>query len=166
MQVALNSLAYSEPSYRGHKAFIDEFDRLSGIFKRTYPKISQITRIGWRYTNVMPFVRESGLVPLNRMTNLEISLPDKLFGNSSSLDLKWKGRCMDGELLLRVAVVNRKDAPKQEALLLDIDFGQDRSDMKWEDARSVVEDGRRKCRSIFEGLITDGYRDYLRGDGL
>lgn len=164
--VALNSLAFSEAKYSGHKSFIAEFERLAKVFHRVFPNIGQVTRVGWRYLNVMPFSREDGLVPLSRILKLEISLPGDIFKKSAALDLQWTGNCLDGEVIFRLAAVARKDTPSQEALILDIDFGQKRPDIKWSDMRAIVEDGRRKCRSIFEDLITDSYRSYLRGETL
>lgn len=164
--VALNSLAFSEAKYTGHKSFIAEFDRLAGLFYGLFPSIGQITRIGWRYVNVMPFSREDGLVPLNRILKLDITLPADIFKRTSALDLQWTGNCMDGEVIIRLAAASRKDIPDQEALILDIDFGLNRPDIKWSNVRAAIEDGRVKCRTIFEELITDSYRSYLRGETL
>lgn len=164
--VALNSLAFSEMKYSGHKSFIAEFDRLVTIFHATYPSIGKITRVGWRYVNVMPFSRENGLIPLNRILNLDISLPGKIFQKTVALDLEWTGKCLDGEVLFKLAAVVRKDIPEQEALILDIDFGQTRTDVRWSEIKGIIEDARRKCRSIFEDLITGEYRNYLRGQTL
>jgi uncharacterized protein (TIGR04255 family) len=164
--VALNSLAFSETKYSGHKSFIAEFERLATIFHATFPDISQISRVGWRYVNVMPFSREGGVVPLNRILKLDVTLPSKMFEKTAALDFGWTGKCLDGEVIFKVAAVARKYVPEQEALILDIDFGQTRQDIKWKEVKGIVEDARRKCREIFEALITDEYRNYLRGQTI
>jgi len=164
--VALNSLAYSDTKYPGHRAFISEFARLAGIFHDTFPDIRQINRIGWRYINVMPFSREDGKVPISRILKFDISLPSAIFQSTKALNFEWTGRCLDGEVILKVQVAVSKDNPGAEALVLDIDFGQDRADIKWKEVGAVVEDGRRKCRGLFEEMITDEYRSYLRGETL
>jgi uncharacterized protein (TIGR04255 family) len=171
VSVALNSLAFSEAKYSGHKVFIAEFMKLIRVFHETYPKISKITRVGWRYINVIPFAREDGLVPLRRFVTLNISFPDKAFQTTSALDLQWVGKCLDGEVRIRVAAVLKKDlgeeiTSKQEALLLDIDFGNSREDIKWEQLETLINDARAKCRRIFEGTISDDYRKYLKGETL
>lgn len=164
--VALNSLAYSETKYKGHKEFIAEFYRLAKEFHKVFPDITRVTRIGWRYINVMPFSRENGLVPLNRFLKLEVTLPSKIFQQTSALDFQWTGRCLEGEVIMKVAAIKSKERPDQDALLLDIDFGQDRPDMKWKDVESTVADARTKSRAIFEDLITEDYRKYLQGNAI
>jgi uncharacterized protein (TIGR04255 family) len=166
VSVALNSLGYSEPKYSGHKSFIQEFSRLAGIFSETYPGIKHITRIGWRYINVMPYSREGSIVPLTRFVKFDVSLPSAIFQSTTALDFQWNGKCLDGDVTIRLAAAQAKAGSEQEALILDIDFGQTRADMAWKDAQSILEDARSKSRGIFEGLITDDYREYLRGKSL
>ena len=166
VSVALNSLGYSESNYSGHKSFIAEFSRLAGLFAKTYPKIEHITRIGWRYINAMPFSREGGLVPISRFVKLDITFPGRIFQSTSVIDLNWQGRCLDGDVTIKFAAASAKATAAQEALILDIDFGQTREGMSWADVPNIVEDARTKCRGIFEGLITDDYRKFLRGESL
>ncbi len=171
VSVALNSLAFSESTYSGHKSFIAEFMRLARLFHKTYPNANAITRVGWRYINVIPFSREGELIPLERFVTLNISFPHKVFQSTSALDLKWTGRCLDGEVRIGVSAVFKKDGvsdslSKQEALMLDLDFGTTRKDIEWSEMEAVVSDARRKCRSLFEETITESYRDYLRGKTL
>jgi uncharacterized protein (TIGR04255 family) len=171
VSVALNSLAFSESTYSGHKSFIEEFMRLVRLFHETYPQADAITRVGWRYINVIPFSREGDRVPLERFVTLNISFPHKVFHSTSSLDLSWTGKCLDGEVRIGVAAVLKKDGvseslSKQEALKLDLDFGTTRTDIKWSEVEAVISDARKKCRSIFEETITDSYREYLRGKTL
>jgi uncharacterized protein (TIGR04255 family) len=163
--VALNSLVFSEAKYSGHKSFIAEFARLIQIFRQLYPNIGPITRVGWRYINVMPFSREDGLVPLQRMLKLEISLPSKIFDRTAAIDLEWNGRCLDGDVRIKLNAAMQKAVPGQEALILDIDFGRT-GPMSWDTVKGVIEDARRKCREMFEDLITDNYRNYLRGKAV
>lgn len=166
VSVALNSLGYSEPKYTGHKSFIEEFSRLAELFAETYPRIRHITRIGWRYINAMPFSREAGLVPLTRFVKLDVSLPFNVFNSTSALDFQWQGKCLNGDVSIKLAAASAMATAEQEALILDIDYGQTKDGMSWSDVRNVVEDARAKCRGIFEGLITDDYRKYLRGESL
>jgi uncharacterized protein (TIGR04255 family) len=166
VSVALNSLAFSEAKYSGHVSFISEFGRLVDIFRGLYPKLGAITRVGWRYINVIPFSREDGLVPISRLLKLNISLPSDLFGRTSALNLEWVGKLSDGEVHIRLEPINQKGLPGQEALLLDIDFGCMAPNIDWSSSKSVIESARKKCRGLFEDLITDDYRTYLRGESL
>jgi hypothetical protein len=114
----------------------------------------------------MPFSREDGLVPLGRILRLDISLPSNMFQRTAALDLQWTGKRLDGEVIIKLAAVMQKNLPEQEALILDIDFGYTRPDIAWDGVTGVIEDARKKCREIFEDLITNEYRSYLRGETL
>lgn len=164
VSVALNSLAFSEAKYSGHHSFIGEFNRLVALFHDAFPRLGSISRVGWRYINVIPFSREAHRVPLGRFLKLDIPLPSKIFESTTAMDLSWGGRCLDGDVQIKVAIVERKDVPASEGILLDIDYGQTRPGMNWERLGEVVADARTKCRGIFEDLITDDYRSYLRGE--
>ena len=166
VSVALNSLAFSEAKYSGHESFISEYVRLVDVFRGLYPKLGAITRVGWRYINVIPFSREDGRVPIGRFLKLNIPLHSDLFGQTSGLNLDWAGKLSDGEVHIRLAPINQKGLPGQEALLLDIDFGCMAPNIEWGASRNVIEAARKKCRGMFEDLITDDYRTYLRGESL
>jgi len=166
VSVALNSFAYSEAKYRGHKKFIAEFVRLARLFSETYPKISKLSRIGWRYINLMTFSREEGLLPLSRILKFHADLPLKMFEHSSSIDLTWASKLAGADVVLRLANVPRKEVPGQEALLLDIDYAVAAKDLSWDDVPDAVAKARVSGREIFESIISDSYRKYLRGESL
>lgn len=168
VSVALNSLAYSEAKYRGHKLFIAEFLRLAELFASTYPTILGPTRVGWRYINLMPFTKENEVVPVNRFLRFGMNLPLGMFTQSVGMDLQWSGRHEDAAVVIRLAVVPRKELQGQEALLLDIDYAKESTapGFSWSDLSSVVDSARRVSRQIFEEMIADEYRDYLRGQTL
>lgn len=166
VSVALNSFAYSEARYRGHTAFIAEFVRLAHMFHETYPKISKPNRIGWRYINLMPFTREDSLVPIARLLKFTMDMPLGMFRSTQSLDLQWTGLLGDAKITFRLANAERKDLVGQEALLLDIDYGLERPNLAWAGVRGYVEQARAAGREIFENMITDEYRNYLRGEKL
>ncbi len=166
VSVALNSLAFSETKYSGHTSFICEFKRLIGLFHEAFPRLGKINRVGWRYINVIPFSREAERVPVGRFLKLDIPLPHSMFDSTQGLDFAWSGRCLEGEVWLKVSVVERKDVPSSEGILLDIDYGQTRPGMEWERVSEIAAHARMKCRGIFEDMITDSYRAYLRGEAL
>jgi uncharacterized protein (TIGR04255 family) len=165
--VALNSLSYSETQYRGHTAFISEFSKLISIFSKTYPQIGPPKRVGWRYMNFMPFSRESGSLPLERLLKFKANLPLDLFANTVNMDMQWHGRSAEGiAVTLRLANVTHKDLlPGQEAVLLDIDSAKE-ADLAWDTLLKDIESMRRFGREMFESMITDDYREYLRGKTL
>jgi uncharacterized protein (TIGR04255 family) len=166
--VALHSISYSEAKYRGHTLFIKEFLRLAGIFHELFPRVQKLTRLGWRYINVMPFSREDGTVPLGRILKFGINVPFGMFGATTALDLQWSGHHhQNGDVQIRLAVVKREEEPTQEALLLDIDFSMQNSEaLVWANLPSLAQDARRSAREVFEEMITDEYREYLKGNTL
>lgn len=164
--VALNSLVYSEDKYRGHKQFIAEFVRLVELFRATYPKLSKPNRIGWRYINHMTFSREGGLTPVGRLVKFMPELPLNMFAATKTVDFQWTGKLQDATITLRLANVERKNLPGQEALLLDIDYGIEAPNLSWEEVPGRVEAARWTAREIFEQIITDDYRKYLKGESL
>lgn len=166
VSVALNSLVYSEKRYRGHKLFIGEFVRLVRLFRATYPKINKPNRMGWRYINLMPFSREDGSLPLGRLLKFNAELPLNLFERTKTLDFQWTGSHKEAQITLRLAAVQRKDLPGQEAVLLDIDYALEAPNLSWDDIPDNVAAARATGREIFEQMITDDYRKYLRGEKL
>ena len=166
MAVALNSLVFSEARYTGHKSFIEQCCRIIKIFRETFPDVGAITRVGWRYINVIPFSREDGVVPVGRFLKLQVPFPSDMFRSTSTLELNWSGKCFGGEVILKLAAAKQKSLPEQEALLLDIDFGRLGSTITWSSVTEVIQEARKTCRGIFEDLITDDYRSYLRGKAI
>lgn len=166
VSVALNSLAYSETKYRGHDKYLAEFERLVGLFRETFPKLGAVKRVGWRYMNLMPFTAENGLLPLNRFLKFQLDLPSKLFERTARLDFQWVGRHQDFTTTVRLANVARKDLVGQEGLLLDIDYAKDEGISGWDDVLSLLKKARAAGRQSFEDMITDDYREYLRGKTL
>lgn len=166
VSVALNSIAYSEGKYRGHKAFIAEFQRLLGIFRDTYPKIGNVSRVGWRYINLMPFTKEHGFVPLNQLLKLKFELPLNLHERPQHINIQWTAKHSVGTAVIRIATVPNKGVEGQEALLLDIDYGNEGPNLSWDNVSDALCAMRLAGRETFETLITDSYREYLRGEKL
>jgi len=166
VSVALNSIAYSENQYRGHKLFMKEFLRVLAEFRKCFRAIDHVNRIGWRYVNVIPFMREEGLVPVKRLLHFDIKEPTALFDNVSNFDVRFESRVRGGTAIVHAQAIARKDQPQQEALLLDIDFGKEGPDLRMRDVSKHISQARQFSRRYFEALITDEYREYLRGTKL
>jgi uncharacterized protein (TIGR04255 family) len=179
VSVAINSLAFSESKYSGHVKFIAEFKRLAAIFKRCFPKIDKVSRFGWRYVNIMPYQRENGHVPVRRLTKVEFKLPTDVSERLTGLDSRFEFDDADGAVaIVRMATVvpqrgsealpgevTREPQPnQQEALLVDLDFVRTGDNLRFGQFATQITKLRRRNRELFEALITDEYREYLRGD--
>ena len=174
ISIAINSLAFSETTpYSGHVAFMQEFSDLANLFHQCYPGISTVKRVGWRYINVIPFSRAGELVPVDQFLKVNIALPGNLFVTSKIFDARFESLVEDGTVITRLAVVNRKDElkegerpPTEGGILLDIDYGIEQGKLKFEDSAKYLDKARLRGRTIFEEIITDQYREYLRGNNL
>jgi uncharacterized protein (TIGR04255 family) len=163
--VALNSLAFSESKYSGHAKFIGEFERLARIFSECYPAIDKLNRVGWRYMNVIPFQREGESIPVNRMLKKGINLPFNVLQHARNFDARFESKHGDGFVIIRLASVANTQAPGVDGVLLDIDFALENSDLRIRNLVNDVKVARSHARAIFEDLIADDYRTYLRGEG-
>ena len=163
IQLALNSLSYYEKDYGGHKDFISEFSEIIAKFKKTFA-ISSINRLGWRYINVIPFIREDHLIPLSRFLNLGINSPlgeQKAFENFTLL---FTSNVENGSIATKIEpVLDQKS--NSEAILLDFDFFMT-SNLNVDVIMSKVEIAHKETRNFFENLITKEYRQYLKGEEI
>lgn len=162
VSIAINSFAYLESDYRGHGKFISEATRLYELLT-SVATIRQITRIGWRYVNAIPFSREDGFIPLNRfLRETPVVLP------VSSLEYKkinfrasvsYKGA--DAGIRLESALHGDDD---NEVLIFDIDIFKtfDKSD-KQPNVNRIASQLRKAGREVFEDSITEPYREFLKG---
>jgi uncharacterized protein (TIGR04255 family) len=167
VSVALNSLAFSETKYSGHVSYIDEFARIADIFHKCFPKIDKVNRIGWRYINVIPYTRESSLVPVGQFLNASVLLAEETLKAPKVFDIRIESAIDEGTVIVHLATITRKDsAPSQEAILLDIDFGYENKGLRFSDYKRCIDRARQHNRGLFEKLITDRYRQYLRGETL
>jgi hypothetical protein len=75
----------------------------------------------------------------------------------------------DGDSLIRIATASKMDSNNPvspDALTVDLDYSTQRSDLTITKCVKEVEKLRRHNRDLFEQLITNDYRTYLRGDAL
>jgi uncharacterized protein (TIGR04255 family) len=70
----------------------------------------------------------------------------------------------DGTITTRIESIIRPD-DQQEALLLDFDFALTEK-IAFSRINSCVSRAHEQTRAIFQNLITDDYRQYLRGETI
>lgn len=168
VMVSMISLALSANIYPGYKEFSKKILKIYKVFKNVFP-IKKINRIGWRYINVIPFVRENGSIPLPRFLNVGFKLPETIPDLFKNLNLVFESEYQDGSIITHLQVLQKtaERGVAGEALLLDIDYGKiptDEQDLKFEDVPKYLDEAHSKTRKLFEEFITDEYRQYLRGD--
>lgn len=167
VMLALNSFVVTAKQYPGFAEFRKEFLRLYRLFGRVFD-IQDITRAGWRYINVIPFVREHGLVPVSQFLRLGLRLPEMIPEQFDRLSVAFTARSSGGTIATRLETMQRKDGG-QEALLLDFDYSKtplDGEKLKFARVPRYIDEAHMYTRQLFEQMITDDYRDYLRGNVL
>jgi uncharacterized protein (TIGR04255 family) len=160
IMLSMNKFSYYEKQYRGHIKFIDEFLRLSKILGNTY-KLDKINRLGWRYINVIPFVRERGFIPISDFIDFKISA-EGISNEFENLRILFVSKAENGSITTRLESIQRpKD--NQEALLLDFDFGMTEN-LCFSEMSSYIKKAHGQTKELFENFITPEYREVLRGE--
>ena len=163
-QVAVNSISYYERQYSGSASFIKEATRLIDIGTRLFG-VKDLTRVGWRYINAIPFARESSLIPLNRFFKsppILLSIDTCAFKN-----IGFRAVTDHEGLSVAIRLENDPSSQPSEVLLLDIDaYREDlsRSTLKTRNVKQLVDELHCVARNFFEDLITEEYRTYLTGE--
>jgi len=163
INLGLNRFSLHSKRYEGHRPFITEFVELSEMLYKTY-NIKRLYRVGWRYVNVIPYTRENGIVPLNRFITARVAFPKGISDEFENLSLMLISKVSKGSITTRIESIIRADN-QQEALLLDFDFGLT-EDLSFSKIRAHVNKVHKETRALFENLITDEYREYLRGEAI
>lgn len=163
VMLAINKFSFYEKKYEEHKKFIKEFMRLAYLFGETY-SISKIDRLGWRYINLIPFTREDGLVPLQRFLTVSLNVPNGVSERFENLSMVFISKVPDGSITTKIESAVRGDR-QQEALVLDFDFAMTEN-LHFSKLGDYVIIAHEHTRAIFESLITDQYRQYLKGETL
>ena len=163
MSLAINRFAYYVREYGGHTGFFDELFRLTDLLRDVFPTINELTRLGWRYVNIIPIVRENGCIALERFFQVNLTLPSPLSGKIADVDYAIVAPVEENQsLTTRIRSLVSAEQPHQEAVLLDFDFAFTQG-LNIESLRDCVTQARAYARTAFETLITGSYRQFLRG---
>lgn len=163
VMLAINKFSFYEKKYEGHKKFTNEFKRLCKLLGETY-SLAKLDRIGWRYINLIPFSREDGTVPIHRFLTLSISSPKGISDRLENVSMVFISKVSSGSITTKVESVVRADR-QQEALVLDFDFAMTER-LHLSKLGDYVTIAHEHTRTLFEDLITDEYRQYLRGETI
>ena len=167
VMVSMNSLSLSASVYPGYKEFSKEILRIYKIFGKVFD-IKKLSRIGWRYINVIPFVRENGVIPLSRLLNLGFKVPESIPEEFINLNLVFESQHKGGSIITHLQAIQKKGGvtTEGEALLLDFDYGKipTEEELQFNDVPNYLDEAHTKTKQLFEEFITDEYRQYLKGD--
>ena len=161
--LAIDKFSYYNKKYAGHKEFMKEFIRLNDIFSKTF-SIDNPIRLGWRYINVIPFTRDSGLIPLSDFFNLKFSFSENQMTNFENLDTVFVTKVEDGSITAKLQTAMDSKS-RQEVFVFDIDFAKTEN-LSLRNIENNMKQAHNQARLLFENSITDKYRDYLRGEKI
>lgn len=161
LSMSINRFAFSRLEYQGYQGFAEEAMNYVAQFVKRF-HISTISRTGLRYINTILFTREDGLLPLERYFKLTIGLPSIIPSSFSELNLRIDVPTDTGSLTIRLEPVISPDRTR-EAFVLDFDYRKTR-DLTPENLRQYVDESHDHIKSVFEGIITDEFRQVMRGE--
>jgi uncharacterized protein (TIGR04255 family) len=161
MRIAINKFAYYVREYKGYAQFKKDVLKWISDFGQVY-RIRKLNRSGLRYINIIPFSRESGLIPVNRFLKVSMDLPEVFPKNFENLSLVFISKTGGGAITTKIESIISIDQ-SHEAILLDFDYAKDK-DLSISSVEEYIEESHAHTKRVFEELITDGYRGFLKGE--
>ena len=164
IMLAINKFSFYCRKYQGFALFKKEAVRLIDIFKKSYPKINVLNRTGFRYVNIIPFTREEGAVPLDKFLNVKLRLPATIPEKYKNISVGFIAKTNGGSITTRIETLLAADK-SGEAILLDIDYAKEEG-LSINNVKKYLDESHKYSRQLFEDLITDAYRMYLKGGAI
>ncbi len=163
IMTAINKLAYSTKKYPGFDAFKAEVSKVVDIFGTTF-HVDKLTRTGLRYINAIPFVPKSGSIPLREYLKVGFQLPPPATDSFKTLTFTFASQVGNGTINVRIEHMQAEDR-SHEAILLDFDYAM-QSELTFDNIQLYLEESHNVTKQMFEGMITDEYRNYIRGEEI
>ena len=166
VQISVNSFSVYAREYPGFEDFYAETERLLKTFLELIGAVN-VTRIGWRYINAIPFPLEDEYLPFRKVFHPQPWL-------LSALDGQWKAYALVARMPfnkvmanLRLAAGTDDNPSKSETLIYDIDafstFDPCLEQTSLKRCVSEIRKAHDAAREIFEQSINDDYRVFLKG---
>lgn len=163
IMTAINTLAYSTTQYPGFEAFKEEVLRIVDLFGKTF-KIEKLTRTGLRYINAIPFVPKAGTIPLDEYLRLRIQLPPLPTNKFTTMSFTFASPVENGTVNTHIAHVV-EEGKSHDAILLDFDYAL-QEELTFDRIQSYLVESHAVTKRMFEEMITDEYRNYIRGEAI
>ncbi len=163
IMTAINKLVYGTKAYPGFEAFKLEAMRIVGVFGQTF-KVEKLTRTGLRYINAIPCVLKDGILPLRDYLRIGFQIPSPATDNFTNMNFVFSSPVGKGMLTTHIEHVIAQDK-SHEAILLDFDYSM-QSDLTFANIEAYLEESHNATKQMFESIITDEYRRYIRGEEI
>lgn len=155
---ALNLFAFASSRYPGFHAFRAEASSWLKKFAELF-KIDRLTRTGLRYINVIPVIPDS---PASDLLKVGVALGDYSAESIQNLVVAIEIPRAAGTLNMRLGP--RADS-QQPQLVLDFDYVKTEN-LSIANIDEYLRESHDETKRLFEGLITDSYRAYLKGEAV
>jgi uncharacterized protein (TIGR04255 family) len=165
-EIAINRVNYVANAYRGYADFKQRALHFLDIFKRHVPQVTNLNRVGLRYINHIPMLRESPDSPMqlgdyvNIGLTLPLSIPEsKLSEMNSVFSVALEGG------ILKVVLKNElpKTTAEGERLILDFDFVQ-HENLVIDRLADYVDTAHTHTKRVFMDLVSQKYFPVMRGE--
>lgn len=164
VQLAIHSLSYFQREYEGAPAYKEELFRIINIAHRKF-NLNRFSRVGWRYINAIPFVRENSIIPLSRFFNPPPAFFMINSNEFNNVNFVVSTKFEDFAILVKLDSGDGDKATK-EILKFDIDVYKnlkEDKDTSIDHIFDLITRSHLIGRNFFECAISDDYRDYLTG---
>lgn len=161
VMVAINRFAYTTHRYPGFEDFRPRVLNLVERFCRQF-KIVRLKRTGLRYVNVIPFLREDGVIPWKRYFTVALTVPEASPDDFINVNLALESKCDKGAITTRIGCAKTADGSK-EVFLLDFDFAKSEG-LFAERLSTYVDESHEHTKKVFEGILSDSYKAVMRGE--
>jgi len=166
IEIALNSFAYTTTRYPGYARFRETVLTHARIFSEAVPEVGKLNRVGLRYINRMPILRESkaAAIPLRAYLNVGLELPTSIPGaNLTELNSAFTVQMDGGQLTVVLKIEEGAGPAEPEVLVLDFDFGQ-LEHLHIRDLELYLDRAHDHTKRVFTDLIAQDYFPVMRGE--
>jgi len=158
LMVSLNSLGYSTKQYKGFEVFrMETLQLLNPVLEKF--KIRKLNRVGLRYINLIPYMRQDESIPVGQLLRMSIEVPAGNTMPMQHLALQLSRQCNGGIITTNIQSVRSLDELR-EALLLDFDYGKT-GDLDARNLERYLDEGHAHTKKLFESIVTDVYRKVM-----
>lgn len=162
VMAAINRFAYSTKQYDGFARFKPRALELAEGFCDRFG-IHKLNRIGLRYINIIPFVRDAGRIPWQQYFTVRMSLPAGAFDCLTGVNIAYEAKCDVGTITTRIACVRSDEAA--EAFLLDFDFAKTES-VTTAGLSAAIQEAHDETKRVFQEIVSEQYKAVMRGEAI
>lgn len=159
--VSINKIAYFEKKYEGFAKFKKNALKFFSIFGLLYG-IEKLSRTGLRYINVIPFIRNDGVIPLEKYLDVKLGFPEPISCNFKNIGIIIDSQIKGGSITTRIESA-LSPMQNQEVLILDFDYSKEEN-LKFSEIEKYIDESHLFTKMLFEKITTEDYKKIMRGE--